>query len=88
MNRCRCLTRRTALGAKAEIHALVRALARDGMAILLISSELPEVLDLSGRMVVMRAGRAAGEVPRERATQESRIGRMTGVTPAEETNAP
>jgi ABC-type sugar transport system ATPase subunit len=73
------------VGAKAEIYALVRALARDGLAILLVSSELPEVLDLSDRVVVMREGRVAGEVPRERATQELLLGMMTGVTPVPET---
>jgi ABC-type sugar transport system ATPase subunit len=73
------------VGAKAEIYALVRALARDGLAILLISSELPEVIDLSDRVVVMRAGRVAGEVPRARATEERLLGLMTGVTPTLET---
>ena len=47
------------VGAKAEIYALVRELAREGMAILRISSELPEVLDLSDRIVVMRGGRVS-----------------------------
>jgi L-arabinose transport system ATP-binding protein len=47
------------VGAKAEIHELIRGLAREGIAILLISSELPEVLALSARIVVMREGRIA-----------------------------
>jgi L-arabinose transport system ATP-binding protein len=45
------------VGAKAEIAGLIRSLACDGVAILLISSELPEVLELSDRVLVMRAGR-------------------------------
>lgn len=59
------------VGAKAEIHAIIRALAREGVAILLISSELPEVLELSNRIVVMREGRIAGVL--DRAQVDERI---------------
>lgn len=59
------------VGAKAEIHSLMGDLAAQGMAILMISSELPEVLGMSDRIVVMRAGRIAGELSRAEATQEA-----------------
>lgn len=64
-------TRGVDVGAKAEIYRLVRRLARDGMATLLISSDLPEVLALSDRILVMREGRIAGELSRTEATEES-----------------
>jgi rhamnose transport system ATP-binding protein len=59
------------VGAKAEIHRMIADLARDGLAILLISSELPEVLGLSDRIAVMHAGRIAGVVDRADATQRA-----------------
>ncbi len=55
-------TRGVDVGAKAEIHALIGELAAQGTAILLISSELPEVLALSRRILVLRAGRIVGEL--------------------------
>ena len=63
-------TRGVDVGAKAEIYRLIRALAAGGMAVLMISSDLPEVLLISDRILVMRAGRIAGELPRDAATQE------------------
>ena len=66
------------VGAKAEIYALVRALAREGMAILLISSELPEVLDLSDRIVVMRAGRVSATLDRAQADERTVMMHATG----------
>ncbi|MCG5214838.1 sugar ABC transporter ATP-binding protein [Streptosporangium sp. KLBMP 9127] len=56
-------TRGVDVGAKAAIHDLMRQLARDGTAILMISSELPELIGMSDRVVVMRDGRIAGELP-------------------------
>lgn len=58
------------VGAKAEIHRLMGDLARQGMAIIMISSELPEVLGMSDRIAVMRNGQIVGELPRSSATQE------------------
>jgi ribose transport system ATP-binding protein len=58
------------VGAKAEIYKLIRDLADAGAAILLISSELPEILGLSDRIVVMRDGRVAGELVASDATEE------------------
>ena len=66
------------VGAKAEIYALVRELARDGMAILLISSELPEVLELSDRIVVMRAGHVAATLARDEADEHTVMLHATG----------
>ena len=59
------------VGAKAEIHALIGELAAQGMAVLLISSELPEILALSDRVIVMRGGTTVGELGRAAATQEA-----------------
>ncbi|GIJ76954.1 ribose transport system ATP-binding protein [Micromonospora phaseoli] len=56
-------TRGIDVGAKSAIHDLVRRLARDGAAVLMISSDLPELLGMSDRIVVMRDGRIAGELP-------------------------
>jgi rhamnose transport system ATP-binding protein len=58
------------VGAKAEIHRLMGELAGRGMAVLMISSELPEVLGMSDRIVVMRGGTVAGILDRTEATQE------------------
>jgi rhamnose transport system ATP-binding protein len=66
------------VGAKAEIHELVRGLAREGIAILLISSELPEVLALSSRVVVMREGRVMANLAREDADERTVMMYATG----------
>lgn len=58
------------VGAKAEIHRLMGDLAAQGMAILMISSELPEVIGMSDRIAVMRAGTIAGTLERSAATPE------------------
>jgi ABC-type sugar transport system ATPase subunit len=63
-------TRGVDVGTKAEIYALLRELARDGLAVLVISSDLPEVLTISDRILVMRAGILAGEIGFDDATEE------------------
>jgi len=63
-------TRGVDVGAKAEVYRLIRRLAREGMATLLISSDLPEILALSDRILVMRQGQIAGELARQDATEE------------------
>jgi rhamnose transport system ATP-binding protein len=63
-------TRGIDVGAKAEVHRLMGELAAQGLAILMISSELPEVLAMSDRILVMHGGRIAGRFTREEATQE------------------
>ena len=63
-------TRGVDVGAKQEIYALLRRWSADGRAIVLITSELPELLMLSDRILVMHRGRAVAEFDRESATQE------------------
>jgi ABC-type sugar transport system ATPase subunit len=64
-------TRGIDVGAKAEIYALIRELARAGKAILLVSSEMNEILALSDRILIMREGRIVGEVrPPETSPEE------------------
>jgi rhamnose transport system ATP-binding protein len=58
------------IGAKAEIHALIGDLAAQGMAVLMISSELLEILGMSDRIAVMHEGRIVGVLDRAEATQE------------------
>jgi ABC-type sugar transport system ATPase subunit len=71
-------TRGVDVGAKAEIHALIRDLAGQGTGILLVSSELPELISLSTRMLVLREGRLVGELDRG-ADQEALMRLMAGV---------
>ncbi|MDT0269685.1 sugar ABC transporter ATP-binding protein [Streptomyces sp. DSM 44915] len=71
-------TRGIDIGTKAEVHRLIGRLAADGVAVLLISSELPEVLGLADRVLVMREGRLVAEVPRAEATEERVILAATG----------
>jgi ribose transport system ATP-binding protein len=63
-------TRGIDVGAKAEIHRLMSELARQGVAIIMISSELPEILGMSDRIIVMHEGKVTGELSREEASQE------------------
>ena len=58
------------IGVKSEMHALMQDLAERGLAIIMISSELPEILGMSDRILVMRKGRIAGELSRAEATQQ------------------
>jgi inositol transport system ATP-binding protein len=63
-------TRGVDVGAKAEIHKVMSKLAQEGKAIIMISSELPEVLGMSDRVIVMHEGIQKGELSREEANQE------------------
>jgi rhamnose transport system ATP-binding protein len=63
-------TRGVDVGAKAEVYRLIRRLAQDGMATLVISSDLPEILALSDRILVMREGQISGTLSRSEATEE------------------
>ena len=72
-------TRGVDVGAKAEIHRLLDELACQGLAVVVISSELPEVMSLSRRILVMREGRVAGELSRAEATQTALMRLMAGV---------
>jgi ABC-type sugar transport system ATPase subunit len=71
-------TRGIDVGAKAAIHGIIRSMAEEGAGILLISSELPELLALSHRIAVMRGGKISGEMPASAATQEGLIRLMSG----------
>ena len=81
--KCRILmldepTRGVDVGAKAELHGWIDRLAREGVAVLLISSELPELLNLSTRVLVVREGRLVGERSRGQATQDALLRLMAG----------
>jgi ABC-type sugar transport system ATPase subunit len=71
-------TRGIDVGAKAEIHALMSQLAQEGVGVLMISSELPEVLGVSDRILVMHEGRVTGEFTRDQATQDGIMRAATG----------
>jgi ribose transport system ATP-binding protein len=71
-------TRGIDVASKAEIHALISELAAKGMAILVISSELPEILQISDRILVMHEGRLVAELDRYEATQDSVMQAATG----------
>jgi D-xylose transport system ATP-binding protein len=72
-------TRGIDIGAKVEIYKLLDQLAADGVAIIIISSELSEILGMSDRILVMREGAIVSEFPREKATKEAIIESATGV---------
>ncbi|HEY3324758.1 MAG TPA: sugar ABC transporter ATP-binding protein [Planctomycetota bacterium] len=72
-------TRGVDIGAKAEIYRLLRQLASSGVGIIMISSELEEILGMSDRVLVLREGRLAGEFARGEATEERIIAAATGV---------
>jgi ABC-type sugar transport system ATPase subunit len=72
-------TRGVDVGAKREVHAILFDLARKGTAVVVISSDLPELLSLSDRVVVLRAGRVSGELSRARMTEEAVVSLSSGV---------
>ena len=63
-------TRGIDVGSKSEIYAIMNDLAKRGVSIIMVSSELPEILNMSDRVIVMRSGRISGELTKEEATQE------------------
>jgi len=71
-------TRGIDVGAKAEVHRIISELAASGLAIILISSELPEVLAMADRVLVLHEGRITGTFPRSEATQERVMFAATG----------
>jgi ABC-type sugar transport system ATPase subunit len=75
-------TRGVDVGAKAEIHQLLDELACQGMALLVISSELPEVMNLSRRILVFREGRVTGELARPDFSQTNLMRLMAGLEAA------
>jgi putative multiple sugar transport system ATP-binding protein len=70
-------TRGIDVGAKYEIYSIINGLADEGKAVLVISSELPELIGLCDRIYTLAAGRITGEVSREQATQERLMQHMT-----------
>jgi ABC-type sugar transport system ATPase subunit len=75
-------TRGVDVGAKAELHAWIDRMAAEGAAMLLISSELPELLNLSRRILVLRHGELVGEVSRDDADQDTLLRMMAGIKAA------
>jgi rhamnose transport system ATP-binding protein len=71
-------TRGIDIGAKVEVHRIISELAASGLAIILISSDLPEVLAMSDRIIVLHEGRVTAEIPHERATEERVMFAATG----------
>ena len=71
-------TRGIDVGAKAEVHRTLAKLAASGLAVLMISSDLPEVLGMAGRILVMREGRLVGELDRAQASEEAVMTLATG----------
>ncbi|QVQ54464.1 sugar ABC transporter ATP-binding protein [Spiractinospora alimapuensis] len=75
-------TRGVDVGAKQEIYRIIDELAADGVAILVVSSDLPEVIGISDRVLVMRGGRIVTELPHQEATEEAVMLHATGVARA------
>ena len=71
-------TRGIDVGTKAEVHLLLSRLAADGVAVLMVSSELPEVLGMADRILVMHEGRLTADIPREEAGEEAVMLAATG----------
>ncbi|MFF7967980.1 sugar ABC transporter ATP-binding protein [Streptomyces sp. NPDC007903] len=71
-------TRGIDIGTKAEVHRLLSGLAADGVAVLMISSDLPEILGMADRVLVMHEGRLTAELPRADATEEAVLAAATG----------
>ena len=76
-------TRGVDVGAKAEIHGIIGQLVANGMAVVMISSELPEIMGVCDRVVVMRDGRASAPIAREGLTEERIMALATGEDSAE-----
>jgi len=71
-------TRGIDIGTKAEVHRLLSELANDGVAVLMVSSELPEVLGMADRILIVHEGRLVADVPRAEATEETVMYAATG----------
>jgi ribose transport system ATP-binding protein len=71
-------TRGVDVGARREIYTIMNELTSKGVAIIMVSSDLPEILGMSDRVLIMREGTLAGELPREKANQETIMAFATG----------
>ena len=76
-------TRGIDVGAKQEIYQLMESLAKDGLAILFVSSEMEEILGMSDRTIVMHEGRITGELDRQELSEEAIMQLATGSPVAE-----
>jgi rhamnose transport system ATP-binding protein len=74
-------TRGIDVGTKAEVHRLLSSLAADGLAVLMVSSDLPEALGMADRVLVMHEGRISAELSRDEATEETVMAAATGRAP-------
>lgn len=72
-------TRGIDVGAKEEIHKLIMQFAKQGLAVIMISSELPEILGMSDRVIVIHEGKISAEINREEATQQIIMAHATGI---------
>ncbi|MFD5642392.1 ATP-binding cassette domain-containing protein, partial [Streptomyces anulatus] len=81
-------TRGIDVGAKVEIYQLINELTASGHAVLMISSDLPEVLGMSDRVLVMAQGRIAGELPADEATQDAVMALAVGTPTTTRGTAP
>jgi len=68
------------VGAKVEVYNLINRLVKEGAAVVIICSDMPEVLGMADRILVMHEGRLTGELPRQEATQERVMFAASGVT--------
>ena len=75
-------TRGVDIGAKAKIYAILRDLADEGVAVVAISSELPELIGISDRILVLHEGRVAGEVTGDAMSEETVMHLASGLGPA------
>jgi ribose transport system ATP-binding protein len=73
-------TRGVDVGAKVEIYRIINALAEEGVAIIMVSSEMPEIIGMSDRVLVMRDGRVMGELSKPDINEENMIKLSMGVT--------
>ena len=67
------------IGSKAAVHAFMRELASQGLAVIMVSSEIPEIVGMSDRIIVMREGRQVAEFDREEATPENLVRAAAGI---------
>jgi ABC-type sugar transport system ATPase subunit len=72
-------TRGVDVGVKADVHILLRELTQRGVGVIMISSELPEVLGMSDRILIMREGEVVGEISHADATEENVMAYAAGV---------
>jgi ribose transport system ATP-binding protein/rhamnose transport system ATP-binding protein len=80
-------TRGVDVGSRADIYRILRGLAAQGLALLVVSSDLPEVLTLADRIIVMADGRTVGELPGEGATEEAVLRLATRFTTVDDPHA-